>query len=297
MRAGISSSFLTHLVVLVLAQFGLPWTCTSPQTAANYIPVELVTAEQVAAFLQQDQVVENPPRADRRPEPPSPPPPEIVEVREPPPPPDIPEIVPEVEPEIIEPPEPPPPEVVTIPEPTPEPEIAQVPDILPDLRPEPPPRPEEVAISEETLDGIETPTEEPDVRELISDLANAEHPEAPVGDVLAAVPPQATRSEIDAIKRSIVDQVSKCWAPPLGAPNAGELSVRVRVRLNSAGGVEDVSVIDAGRMATDRYFRAAADSATRAIWNDRCNPLDLPADKFEIWEDIQFTFNPAEMLG
>lgn len=50
------------------------------------------------------------------------------------------------------------------------------------------------------------------------------------------------------------------------------------------------------RYMGDSYFRAAADSVLRAIRNPRCNPLELPADKYDLWKEMTVTFDPREML-
>ena len=41
---------------------------------------------------------------------------------------------------------------------------------------------------------------------------------------------------------------------------------------------------------------AAADSAVRAVRNPKCSPLELPADKYDQWKRIDFTFDPRDML-
>lgn len=99
-------------------------------------------------------------------------------------------------------------------------------------------------------------------------------------------------SEKDAIRSQFV----KCWRMPAGAKNANELVVRVRVQVSPSGEVTDVKLgSDMGRYRSDTFFRAAADSAMRAVW--KCSPLqNLPSDKYETWSDMELTFDPSEML-
>ena len=42
------------------------------------------------------------------------------------------------------------------------------------------------------------------------------------------------------------------------------------------------------------YFRVAAESARRAV--QRCAPLKLPVESYDIWRDTELTFDPKEML-
>jgi len=60
--------------------------------------------------------------------------------------------------------------------------------------------------------------------------------------------------------------------------------------------VRDARIVDQGRMSTDSFFRAAAESAMRAVLNPRCNPLKLPREKYDVWKSFILNFNPKEML-
>lgn len=100
-------------------------------------------------------------------------------------------------------------------------------------------------------------------------------------------------SEKDAIRSQFV----KCWRMPAGAKDANELVVKVRVSVSQAGEVTEAKLVSEqmGRYRSDTFFKAAADSAIRAVW--KCSPLqNLPADKFETWSDMELTFDPSELL-
>jgi hypothetical protein len=60
--------------------------------------------------------------------------------------------------------------------------------------------------------------------------------------------------------------------------------------------VQDAQIVDTMRYNSDTYYRAAADSALRAVRNPQCNPLDLPPQKYELWKTIVVTFDPRKML-
>ena len=101
-----------------------------------------------------------------------------------------------------------------------------------------------------------------------------------------------TLSERDLIR----NQLKKCWNVPAGARNAHELIVLLRVKLNPDASLISVELAaNEGRYRADSFFRAAADSAIRAV--QRCTPIrGLPQDKYTRWKDMELTFDPKEML-
>ncbi len=98
-------------------------------------------------------------------------------------------------------------------------------------------------------------------------------------------------SEQDALRR----QIEQCWNPPVGARDAQNLIVEIHIDVNPDRTVQHAEVVDQSRM-NDPYFRAAAESALRAVYNPHCSPLLLPADKYEQWKVIEFNFDPRDML-
>ena len=283
MRFGLTSSALTHVVVLVLAQLGMPGGCTPTDVTLDLIPVATISEADLQALLEEETPAPEPVRT---------PPPEPA--REPVPEPVV-ETPPEPEPVVEAPPEPEP-EVALVEAPEPEPD--PLPDIRPDKRPEAPPRPEVVEITEEPPRPETAPEGVPDIMDVIEEFARDEpiapdRPEARPSDIEQ----MATATQLEALKNAIISQIEPCWSPPIGAPYAEDLKVRVRVRLAQDGSVIEAAVVDRDRMAGDQYYRTAAEAAMRAILNDFCSPLDLPAEQWDIWQDIQFTFNPADMAG
>jgi hypothetical protein len=100
-----------------------------------------------------------------------------------------------------------------------------------------------------------------------------------------------TVNEIDAFK----SQLSKCWKVDPGTPDPAALVFRLRIFLNQDGTVASApELIDKGGLG-DPYFRAAVDSAKRAV--QMCSPFQLPPEKFETWNDITITFDPTRMAG
>lgn len=105
-----------------------------------------------------------------------------------------------------------------------------------------------------------------------------------VGDVV-------TGTEIDAIRR----QIARCWIVPNGARDVQDLVVDLEMKLAKDGTVVEAKVADKARMARDQRFRAAADSAQRAVLDPRCNPLPLNPEKYEEWKSLEMSFNPKDM--
>lgn len=139
------------------------------------------------------------------------------------------------------------------------------------------------------LGDVEAKVEKPDGNPLdaIVDETAKNEGKAPVtSDTLAL-------SEMDALKY----QLAQCWNVPAGAMNAEDLIVDIRIEVNPDRTVRQATIEDQGRYNHDSFFRAAADSARRAVFNPRCSPLALPPDKYDIWKVILIRFNPREMFG
>ena len=100
-------------------------------------------------------------------------------------------------------------------------------------------------------------------------------------------------SERDAIRSQFV----QCWRMPAGAKAGESLAVRIKVEVLEDGTVKTAAISSdqQSRYGSDTYFRAAADSALRAV--HKCSPLkNLPQDKFKSWSEMELTFDPKDML-
>ncbi len=308
MRPGLICSAVLHLTVLVIMVLGLPNFWSSPPPQDEPIAVQLVNMADVTRALHRNPHPVAKAKID------TPPPPTPVETPKPvkpdvlnpePAPPAASEVAQETPP-TPEPPKPaPPPEPAPAPPPVPKPAPIKPPPPKPaPPKPAPPkpaktkPKPTKLAKQQDSLDSLlknlsnetvkpdktDTPPKKPPT-EVASAEASAE-PDAPLGD-------QLTTSQIDTIR----SQFEKCWNVPAGARDAKNLRVEIRVAVNPDGTVQSARIIDSeGKYGTDTFWRAAADSALRAVNNPQCSKLDVPADKYDVWKNLDLFFDPKDML-
>lgn len=282
MRNAFLLSVMLHVGVVVLAWRGIPLSYDAPSE-----PVRIIAVEIASETVTTRRIAPNPKTAKQEP------PPE-------------PEPEPEKEVAALTPPKPAPKEVPSEPDSVPIPslESSSEPDqpALP-VRPRPKPTPpkeddfasvmKDVAELEDEPEPVEQETTETD--DLLSEVA-ALLEDDPSDEQTQQTPILGNRltiSEIDAVRR----QIEPCWNVQIGARNPEELIVDVRVYMNRDGTVRKVQIIDTARMRSDAFFRAAADSARRAVQNKNCTPLKLPADKYDRWRQMVLRFDPSQMVG
>jgi hypothetical protein len=243
--------------------------------------------------------------------PPAPPPPEPKPPEPKPPEPKPPEPKPpEPKPPEPKPPEPKPPEPKP-PEPKPEPKLPE--PKPPEPKPEPPkpepPKPEppkpkppepkpvdkkkkEDAQFDALLRNLSTRPTTP-----APDKPKPPRPTPPQQQAMASSQPiaplgaQLTTSEKD----FVIQQLHACWYFDTGARGAADLKPEFRVNMNADGTIRDAQLLNRDRLS-DPYFRAAADSAYRALKNPDCQPLKLPPEKFREWQTFTITFDPQDLL-
>lgn len=119
------------------------------------------------------------------------------------------------------------------------------------------------------------------VRAVLSEDGTKQQFSAPAAEPM-------TIAEIDALRQ----QIHRCWNPPVGARDADELVVQVRVLLNADGSVE--AIPDAEAQGFGPFYDAVADSARRAVLS--CQPYDLTASKYEFWRDLRVTLDARELF-
>ena len=125
-------------------------------------------------------------------------------------------------------------------------------------------------------------------------LAMANQLSAAVGEAIRA--PESTSvlplgmSEID----RLLNHISRCFVLPPGATEElAEQVVDVDLEMRRDGSVEKITFVDNGRLTSDRNYRIVALAARRAVLD--CQPLPLPADKYESWKMLLIGFNSTFM--
>ena len=97
------------------------------------------------------------------------------------------------------------------------------------------------------------------------------------------------QSDIDRLRTHI----ARCWVPPVGAKGADKLKVYIALSLEPDGHVREANIVNTTRYYSDNLYRIAANSALRAVLD--CQPLPLPADKYNQWKKSEFGFDPKFM--
>jgi colicin import membrane protein len=193
-------------------------------------------------------------------------------------------------------PPPPPPEpkpAETKPEPKPEPKTEEVRVPEPPKKPTPPKTVEQTKQNQQAKQRDFNPDKIAallDKREPTRQRATGETP-SPVATlgVTAGTASRLSQSDIDALRA----QIQACWNPPVGAENAQELIVRLRIQFRPDGTLSaEPELMNRGGSS---YFRVAAESAMRAV--RRCQPYTMPSAKYDIWKDVEVTFDPRDMFG
>jgi len=295
MRRSLIWSVSLHVLVLILAVLGLPrlWE-TDPPPMDTPIVVELVKIDEKTKAKEIPKPKPLKKKAVKTPPPPEPP--KVKPAAAAPLPPEPPRASPAVE-KI--------PVIKPKPKPKPKPKAKRKPKPKPKAKPAPPRQIVRVRPRRRP-----PPSREDFLRSVLRDVApeeRGERPKKPVKKEKPAPAPalkkapvrrapldaQASMSEIDAIRR----QIEGCWNIPAGARDAGSLVVQIRVWVNPDGTVAQARILDASRMATDVFFRAAAETALRAVLNPRCSPLPIPPKKYDQFKVLILHFNPKQATG
>ena len=322
MRAGLTVSIIGHAAILGFGFIAFPEALPFRAEEIEALPVELIDVAEAADLMQGDEDSRELPEEAPQPKPeveaeapapepaetPAPKPVEAALPPEPPPPPPEPEVEPEpeAEPEAVaalpEPETVPEPLAEAIPEPAP-----RVPDNpnRPRPRPDPPkpvatpkPQPQQPVAAQ-------SPEKEPDFNpDDIAALLNKQDPAgggdpepSPEPQTIGSIDGQAeaamTQSEIGALKARLY----QCWNPPVGVREAGTLVVEVRILLMPDGSLAGPPTIEGITQASSPLAQIAAESAIRAVID--CAPFGdiLRPEKYALWSEIIFEFDPREMLG
>lgn len=263
-----------HLVVFFLVIFGLPHF-RDETIISDPVPVELVS-DIGQLTTTNKQPVEAP-----KPDKPKPEPPQKTEEQKKPPEPKKSTPEPPAEDELKTPPKPD----------EPKEKLDEKAEKKTEKKPEPkkdkPKKAEENDFDSLLKDLTPTEKEQPDTDNIGEKMTDPEP--APnisrFSDVLSM-------SEMDALRQ----QLSQCWSIMSGAANAEDQVVELAVVVNMDRTVSSAEVVDRFKYSSNPFFRAAADSAMRALRNPNCNPLNVPPEKYDTWHKMRIVFDPKEMF-
>lgn len=278
MKGPVIFSAVFHIALVVIALTGLPYFKKEPDPMeSTAIPIEILPIAEMTTTNKK------PVKAAPAPE--KPPEEKPIQKEKPPAPPKV---------EAVEPPKeitPPKPKTEAKPKPKP---VTPPPPEEKLEKPLEKPKPEEKPVDEtQAQDFTNLLKNLQDSDPVVEDnLPESKDAEAPAPSPIAAFSEQLTMSETDALRQ----QLSRCWSIQAGARYAEELVVDVRITVSRERRVLSATIVDQWRYSQDSYFRAAADSAIRAVNSPQCETLNLNPDKYELWKDMVVTFDPREML-
>ncbi|PZO83859.1 MAG: energy transducer TonB, partial [Micavibrio aeruginosavorus] len=301
MKVPIIVSAIAHGALVILAITGLPFFYNKPpETMSTAIPIEILPIGEMTTSnkppVKAQKPAEKPP--ETKPKAPAPPKVEAVEPpKETPKPPEPPKPA-EPPKEKAKPVTPPPPEEkLETPKEKAEPKPAEKPKPKEDPKPKEQPKEkpkEEKAVTQEQQQNFDSLLKNlQDGQEVVDEtLPESKTPDAASPSADAPFSENLTMSELDALRQ----QLSRCWSVQAGARYAENLAVEVRMIVSPDRKVLSATVVDQWRYGQDSYFRAAADSAIRAVNSPQCETLNLNPDKYNLWKDIVVTFDPRDML-
>ena len=96
-----------------------------------------------------------------------------------------------------------------------------------------------------------------------------------------------TISELELLKQ----QLYSCYTVPAGSKGFEDMKVQVQIFVNPDRTVKEAIIKNTSKMTTDPYFRTAGEAALRAFNHPNCSTLMLPEDKYDEWNEINFTFD------
>lgn len=176
-------------------------------------------------------------------------------------------------------------------------EVEQHPDAEPEKKPEEKPKEKEKEKEEDPLDAILKGVKDTAAKDKKSAAKPEEKPSTTSKSGNRSNQFDPNSPEAVSIRDAIQGQIYRCWNVPAGARNAENLIIPLEIDYDKTGKPVKVNLAKsaASQYRSDSFFRAAADSAIRAV--NRCAPLqNMPGDQFKIWQYVDMNFNPKEML-
>lgn len=152
------------------------------------------------------------------------------------------------------------------------------PTTLPSKKTPPAPRPKAKPAPQGALKNLQDVTPKP------TDRANVRRGDA-----------KGTESD-DEIRQILMRQFNACWNKEsfMHVPNARDFVVIVNLILNQNGTVQTAQV-SSPKKPSDPMYQVAVDEARNAVLDPRCQPIPLPAKKYDRWKELELVFDPKVM--
>ena len=100
---------------------------------------------------------------------------------------------------------------------------------------------------------------------------------------------QLSQSELDALRA----RLAQLWNPPVGAQNPEEIIVTIRIRLNRDGSLAaPPQITNSGR---SMLYMVSRERAATAVLRGAPFTMLRP-ETYELWKDIEVTFDPRDMI-
>ncbi|MFI4982939.1 MAG: hypothetical protein ACHQIO_21520 [Nevskiales bacterium] len=112
-------------------------------------------------------------------------------------------------------------------------------------------------------------------------------PKAPTTLIVTLQDAQRATAEANAAAMIIAARLAGCWQ---SSEQTNAPTVALHLGLDPEGAIEAVDVVDKTKFATQADYRAAAKTATSAIF--KCSPFALPAGSHESWESLIVLVTP-----
>lgn len=152
----------------------------------------------------------------------------------------------------------------------------------------------------------EDPKNAMDFQSVLKNLADSESQPTPDEDSsddnkprqspMLTQPPPVSQQVTQGEMQVLIAQLGSCWSMLAGAKNAENLYVDIRIVVNPDRTLRSHQIVDKMRYNNDSFFRAAADSAVRALYAPRCRVLNLPPYKYDQWNTMTVRFDPKQMF-
>jgi hypothetical protein len=134
-----------------------------------------------------------------------------------------------------------------------------------------------------------------EVEARIAALANLRQAQGPLfapGDGGAAAGRGA--GDFYALADFVRAQILRKWWPALETDEARGIPVAIKLKLDRAGVISDIRIVDQQRFATDKQFRSMALSARNAAM--LASPIPLPPGKYDAVTEVAITLDPRAVL-